>query len=57
MGDDRYRPELSLHPHWRLKRIALHAQTLGIPHPVTGEPLLFASPIPVEMDNFINRQR
>ena len=57
MGDERYRPELSLHPHWRLKRIALHAKTLGILHPVTGEQLLFESPIPVEMDNFISRQR
>ena len=30
-------------------RQALHAQTLALPHPVTGQPLLFAAPMPADL--------
>ena len=39
LGDPRYRPDLSSHPHWRHKRLALHAAKLGFRHPLTGKPL------------------
>ena len=38
----------------RLKRQALHAQHLGFTHPVTGENLLFATPIPEDMQQVID---
>ena len=46
LGDPRYRPDLSSHPQWRVKRIALHAATLGFTHPVSGKPLSFHAPLP-----------
>lgn len=48
LGDPRYSPRKAEHPMWPYKRIALHAETLGINHPVTQEPLLFSSPWPQE---------
>ncbi len=55
IGDPRYRPELAEHPQWPLKRIALHAETLGLTHPSTGEPLSFSAPWPQEFRDFRRR--
>jgi 23S rRNA pseudouridine1911/1915/1917 synthase len=33
--------------------MALHAQTLGFTHPVTGEAVSFESPLPAAMAKFI----
>lgn len=41
----------------RLKRQALHARYLGFTHPVTGEDLSFATPIPEDMQQVINALR
>ncbi len=43
VGDLRYAPR---QPMLGLKRPFLHAAQLGFEHPVTGEPLRFASPLP-----------
>ena len=32
-----------------LHRLALHARSLRLEHPVTGEPLLFAAPVPADL--------
>jgi len=48
LGDPRYRPHEAEHPHWPHKRLALHAETLGIEHPVTHELLVFKAPWPQE---------
>lgn len=53
LGDDRYRPDLSSHPGWRAKRLALHAATLGFVHPVSGKALKFHAPLPAPMQQFI----
>jgi len=37
----------------RLGRQALHAELLGFPHPVSGELLRFASPLPGDLDGLI----
>ncbi len=55
IGDPRYRPELAEHPQWPLKRIALHAETLGLTHPLTDEPMLFSAPWPQEFRDFRRR--
>lgn len=52
LGDERYRPDLSSHPQWRAKRLALHAAALGFRHPVTGKALRFESAIPAPMKAF-----
>ena len=52
LGDKRYRPDLSQHPRWRVKRLALHATVLGFRHPVTNKPLRFESPMPAAMKAF-----
>jgi 23S rRNA pseudouridine1911/1915/1917 synthase len=57
LGDPRYRPDAARHRDWPYERIALHAQTLGFDHPLTGAPLRFDSRLPVEMMRFINRSR
>ena len=56
LGDERYRPDLAAHPHWRHERLALHARLLGFTHPVTEEPLRFEAPLPAEIDDFLRRQ-
>ncbi len=55
IGDPRYRPEQAEHPLWPLKRIALHAETLGIIHPESGERLLFTTEWPQEFRDFRRR--
>jgi 23S rRNA pseudouridine1911/1915/1917 synthase len=52
LGDPRYRSDLSAHPHWPHKRLALHAAKLGFLHPVTGKPVHFESPAPKAMKAF-----
>ena len=60
VGDDRYggwrqwpahlsrQSTLVLHRHW------LHAEHLGLDHPVTGEPLAFDSPLPAELRSVLD---
>lgn len=48
LGDPRYFPDKAQHPLWPYKRIALHAETLGIQHPQTKESLRFVAPWPQE---------
>jgi 23S rRNA pseudouridine1911/1915/1917 synthase len=40
-----------------LDRQFLHAATLGLEHPVTGEPLAFASPLPADLSAALERAR
>ncbi|MDR0419463.1 MAG: RluA family pseudouridine synthase [Prevotellaceae bacterium] len=40
-----------------LSRHALHAKTLGLVHPTTGEEMLFDSPLPEDMVNVMDRWR
>jgi 23S rRNA pseudouridine1911/1915/1917 synthase len=44
VGDGKYGAETN-----PVRRIALHATTLRFPHPVTGQPLRFDSPLPGEL--------
>lgn len=46
LGDVRYRPEQARHPAWQWPRLALHAQTLGFSHPLSGQPIRVESPLP-----------
>ncbi len=57
LGDPRYRPEAARHSDWPYKRIALHAQTLGLTHPISEEVLRFESQLPGEMVRFILQAR
>lgn len=41
----------------KFKRVALHAARIEFKHPVTGEALKFESPLPEDMENFINERR
>jgi len=40
-----------------LGRQALHAATLGFEHPITGQPVLFESPLPDDFATFLNALR
>jgi 23S rRNA pseudouridine1911/1915/1917 synthase len=55
LGDGRYRRKEATHDRWQLKRIALHATSLGFKHPVTGEPLHFDAVAPNSMKRFMGR--
>jgi 23S rRNA pseudouridine1911/1915/1917 synthase len=33
-------------PRWKRKPIALHAKSLGFEHPLSGEAMVFESPLP-----------
>ena len=52
LGDPRYRPDLAAHRAWPYKRIALHAESLGFTHPITGEQVRFLAPWPQEFRDF-----
>jgi 23S rRNA pseudouridine1911/1915/1917 synthase len=52
LGDFRYAREHQQHPGWPHKRLALHAESLGLEHPITGEKLLFSAPWPAEFRAF-----
>ena len=53
LGDQRYRPEVAIHPLWPYPRMALHARLLGFDHPITRQPLRFEAPLPDEMQRFL----
>ena len=55
LGDARYQREIATHDRWPLKRIALHATSLGFAHPVTGEPMHFEAPAPNSMKRFMGK--
>ena len=55
LGDSRYRPKEAMHDRWPTKRLALHAISLGLVHPVTGKRLLFESELPSSMKRFIGK--
>jgi 23S rRNA-/tRNA-specific pseudouridylate synthase len=40
-----------------LARPALHAQTLGFVHPITGERLQFSSPLPQDFETLLQQLR
>jgi 23S rRNA pseudouridine1911/1915/1917 synthase len=52
VGDDRYR---GARPSFRVARPFLHAATLGVRHPTTGEWLTFSSPLPDDLDAVLDR--
>lgn len=52
LGDPRYRTEMASHTAWPHRRIALHAETLSLKHPTTGEVLSFQAPWPQEFRDF-----
>jgi len=55
LGDPRYRPREAKHPFWPYQRIALHAETLVIRHPETGEVMRFVAPWPQEFRDLRKR--
>lgn len=57
LGDPRYEPERARHRNWPYRRIALHAQTLGLIHPSTDQALQCYSQLPREMIEFILQSR
>jgi 23S rRNA pseudouridine1911/1915/1917 synthase len=48
LGDPRYESAKANSPVWPHRRLALHAETLGLTHPQTGEKLEFQTPWPEE---------
>ena len=40
---------------WGLKRLALHARSLSLTHPKTGEEIVFTSPVPPDLDEPLRR--
>ena len=57
LGDDKY-GDFELNKALRkegLKRMFLHAASLGLAHPLTGEPMKLEAPLPKDLDLF--RQR
>lgn len=52
VGDPRYRSDQARHRYWPYNRLGLHAETLGIKHPVSGDPLEFVAPWPQEFRDF-----
>ena len=57
LGDPRYKTKQATHPRWIRKRIALHANSLGFEHPVTGKAMTFESPLPTALEKFLVRSR
>jgi 23S rRNA pseudouridine1911/1915/1917 synthase len=55
LGDPRYRRQEALHKRWAQNRIALHALSLGLEHPVTGKRMQFQSELPDCMQRFIGK--
>jgi 23S rRNA pseudouridine1911/1915/1917 synthase len=52
LGDPRYRSREAQHRYWPYSRLGLHAESLGLIHPVTGEPLQYVAPWPQEFRDF-----
>ncbi|MSP92985.1 MAG: RluA family pseudouridine synthase [Myxococcales bacterium] len=57
LGDVRYHSEQARHALWTAPRLALHAQTLGFVHPVTGQPVAVTSELPETFDRFLRAAR
>lgn len=57
LGDPRYGGGTASDPKWPYRRIALHAESLGFAHPVTGAPLRFTAPWPPEFVAFVRAAR
>jgi 23S rRNA pseudouridine1911/1915/1917 synthase len=55
LGDPRYRRQEATHKRWSANRIALHAVSLGLEHPVTGKWMQFQSELPDCMRQFIGK--
>lgn len=57
LGDEKY-GDFALNKDLQkagLKRMFLHAASMRLPHPVTGEKLSLAAPLPAELEKFIER--
>ncbi|MCC6511113.1 MAG: RluA family pseudouridine synthase [Pirellulaceae bacterium] len=52
IGDPRYKSDQARHRFWPHSRMGLHAETLGLKHPVTGDPLEFVAPWPQDFRDF-----
>jgi 23S rRNA pseudouridine1911/1915/1917 synthase len=57
LGDPRYHRLEAEHPMWPYERIALHAETLAIKHPVKDELMRFIAPWPQEFRDLRKRLR
>lgn len=57
LGDPRYETKKAKHPRWIRNRIALHATSLGFDHPVSGEAVMFESPMPSALQKFLAGSR
>jgi 23S rRNA pseudouridine1911/1915/1917 synthase len=57
LGDARYGRGVRTAVPWNHRRLALHAQTLGFVHPVTGAALRFESKLPREMGEYIAKSK
>lgn len=57
LGDPRYRRQEAQHRLWPHRRLALHAESLGLRHPKTGQSIAIKSEWPVEIKDFHRRQR
>jgi 23S rRNA pseudouridine1911/1915/1917 synthase len=55
LGDGRYRRKEAKHDRWKTKRLALHAISLALEHPVTRERLQFQCELPNAMKRFIGK--
>jgi 23S rRNA pseudouridine1911/1915/1917 synthase len=53
LGDPRYGRGHKMPAAWTYRRLALHAASLGFTHPVLGTSLKFESPLPREMQAFV----
>ncbi len=54
LGDPRYGRHSKRRSTWTNHRLALHAATLRVVHPVSGETLEFESRLPPEMETFLS---
>lgn len=57
LGDPRYRRQQAEHRLWPHRRLALHAESLGLQHPRTGRTIAVRSEWPAEIKDFHRRQR
>jgi 23S rRNA pseudouridine1911/1915/1917 synthase len=53
VGDPVYRPKSRPRSKAQFPRQALHAQTLGFRHPITGEPVSVEAPLPADLASLI----
>lgn len=52
VGDPRYRSREAVHRFWPYSRLGLHAESLGLIHPISREPLQYVAPWPQEFRDF-----